>query len=76
MLRGIRAFFRKIGDDIARESKAWRIRCDSCGRERSVSAAGGVRYKAFGRKHTMGHCARCGTMRTMTIYHPVKSPLV
>lgn len=76
MLRAIGAFFRKFADDIARESKEWRIRCDRCGRERSVWAVGGVRYKAVGRKRTLGHCSGCGTMRTMTIYHPVKAPLV
>jgi uncharacterized Zn finger protein len=75
VLKAIGAFFRRIGDEIASESREWLIRCDRCGRERSVWATGGVRYKASGRKRTVAHCSSCGTLRTMTIYHPVKAPL-
>lgn len=75
MLGWIRGVFERLGDDIARESREWKIRCDRCGRERSVWSTGGIRYKAFGKKRTVGHCTGCGTLRTMTIYHPVKAPI-
>lgn len=66
--------FRRLGADIERESREWRISCPHCGRDRSVWSAGGIRYKAFGVKHTAGFCSRCGCMRTLRIYHPVKAP--
>jgi len=75
MLGAVRRFFGRLGEDIARESREWMIRCDACGRERSLWSAGGVRYKAFGKKRTLGHCSGCGGLRVMTIYHPEKSPL-
>ena len=66
--------FRRLGADIERESREWRIRCTHCGRDRSVWSAGGIRYKAIGVKHTAGFCSRCGCMRILRLYHPVKAP--
>lgn len=65
--------FRRLGADIERDSREWMIRCTHCGHERSVWSAGGIRYKAFGVKHTVGFCSRCGQMRILKIYHPARS---
>ncbi|WP_296595417.1 hypothetical protein [Phenylobacterium sp.] len=74
VLGAIGSFFRRLGADLVRESGEWRIRCDACGRERSLRSAGGIRWKAYGVKHTVGFCRACGVMRPATIYHPTKSP--
>ena len=58
-----------------RESAEWLIRCDTCGREKSLLSAGGVRWKARGLVHTMGWCRGCGGLRAMTIHHPTRAPL-
>ncbi len=75
MFKAIARAFRNLGDDIARESAAWRIRCTVCGREKSLRSVGGVRYKAAGEKHTLGFCSRCGGLRMLKIYRPATSPL-
>jgi hypothetical protein len=41
------------------ESRAWMLQC-SCGHERSVWAAGGVRWKATGNPRWRLVCPRCG----------------
>lgn len=74
LLKILMAPFRRLGADIERESREWRIRCTHCGHDRSVWAAGGIRYKASGVKHTVGFCSRCGRMRILRIYHPLKAP--
>lgn len=76
MFKAITHAFQNLGADIARESAEWKIRCTTCGREKSLLAAGGVRYKAAGEKHTPGFCSRCGGFRMLRIYRPPKpSPL-
>ncbi|MGZ8364098.1 MAG: hypothetical protein ACXWVO_09615 [Caulobacteraceae bacterium] len=70
VIRAIVAGFRKVGADMARESAAWRIRCEACGRDRSLRSVGGVRYGAFGIKHTLGFCSGCKTVRPLKIYRP------
>ena len=74
VLRAIVARFHKLGEDMARESAAWRIRCEACGRERSLRSVGGVRYGAFGIKHTLGFYSGCRTVRPLKIYRPQKTP--
>ena len=46
------------GKSIERESRTWMMRC-SCGFERSVSEAGGIRWKAAGRKRSYLSCPKC-----------------
>ncbi|MEJ2815415.1 MULTISPECIES: hypothetical protein [unclassified Caulobacter] len=75
MFKAIARAFRNLGDDIARESAEWKMRCTVCGREKSLLAAGGIRYKAAGEKHTLGFCSRCGALRMLKIYRPAKSPV-
>jgi hypothetical protein len=41
------------------ESRAWMVRCRSCGFERSIWDLGGIRWKAKGRKWTWGRCPHC-----------------
>lgn len=75
MFQAIRRFFDGIREDVRKESREWRLRCGSCGAERSLAAAGGIRWKAYGVANTVGFCSRCGDLRPMKIYHPVKAPL-
>lgn len=44
------------------ESREWMIRCPRCDAERSMWEAGGVRYKAAGRKRTLARCRACGRL--------------
>ena len=44
---------------MEKESRLWMIRC-SCGHERSVWDAGGIRWKAFGNPRRYLYCPRCG----------------
>ena len=42
------------------ESRAWRLRCKTCGLERSVWELGGVRWKAAGNPLRKIFCPACG----------------
>jgi hypothetical protein len=42
------------------ESRAWIVRCQACGFERSIWDLGGIRWKAKGSKWTWGQCPNCG----------------
>ena len=57
------------------ESKEWICRCLTCGYERSVWEAGGVRYKGYGNKRELQLCPKCDTNRWFILYHPTRSPL-
>lgn len=59
-----------VAQNIARESRAWKIQCVSCGRQRSLASVGGVRYGGFGTRYTLGTCSQCGGFRVMRIYKP------
>lgn len=48
------------------ESREWMITC-SCGHQRSVWDAGGIRWKAAGNPKRYGTCSVCGTTGWMTI---------
>lgn len=50
------------------ESRAWMVRCRSCGVERSVWELGGIRWKATGTKWTWGRCSECGKRSWHKIY--------
>lgn len=49
----------KWAHSIEEESRLWMIRC-SCGYERSVWDAGGIRWKAAGKERRYLRCERCG----------------
>lgn len=57
------------------ESRAWMCRCNSCGFERSVWEAGGVRFKAYGNKLEYHSCPRCNKGRWFVLHHPQRAPL-
>ncbi len=49
------------------ESRAWTVRCRSCGFGRSIWELGGIRWKAKGSKWTWGRCSNCGKRGWHTI---------
>lgn len=49
--------------DLERETRKWEIACPTCGRSKDLWVAGGVRYKARGRKRVLGRCSGCGGAR-------------
>ncbi len=50
------------------ESRAWMVRCRSCGFERSIWELGGIRWKAKGSKWTWGRCPHCGKRGWHKVY--------
>lgn len=73
MFKAIKRTLQALATDIARESAAWKIRCTTCGHQRSLQAAGGIRYKAFGETHTLAFCSKCKSLRIVKIYRPPPS---
>ena len=58
------------------ESRAWMVRCRSCGFERSIWELGGIRWNAKGTKWTWGRCSSCDKRRWHKIYrHDQTEPL-
>jgi len=51
------------------ESRAWKVRCDTCGSEQSIWDMGGIRWAASGSKTTPAKCEKCGAWKAHTIYH-------
>jgi hypothetical protein len=45
------------------ESRAWMLRCETCGTERSVWDLGGIRWKAWGDRLQWLRCPSCGRGR-------------
>jgi hypothetical protein len=45
------------------ESRAWKVRCETCGAERSVWDIGGIRWKAAGNRRSLIMCQGCGGAR-------------
>lgn len=74
MFKAIKRTLQNFATDIARESAAWKILCTTCGHQKSLLAAGGIRYKASGEVHTMGFCTKCNGLRRLKIYRPPKAP--
>lgn len=53
-----------MAEAMERESRAWKIRCCTCGAEKSIWDAGGIRYKAASKgKFILARCANCGCLR-------------
>lgn len=66
----IRKGVEKLGEDMLRQSREWKIRCTKCGHQKSLAAAGGIRYGAAGTTYTLGTCSKCGGFRVLKIYKP------
>ncbi len=52
---------------IEAESRAWILKCDICGSERSVWDMGGIRWKASGSPRERVKCVTCGKVQWHTI---------
>ncbi len=59
---------RTSADSMEAESRAWMVRCASCGDERSIWDLGGVRWKAKGSKRIWGRCRGCGKLGWHSVY--------
>ena len=59
---------KKWAASLESESRAWIIRCSSCGMERSIWEAGGIRWKAAGTERRYLSCPKCGRRQWHTIY--------
>ena len=58
----------KWAASLESESRTWIMRCSSCGLERSVWEAGGIRWKAAGTARRYLFCPKCGGSHWYTIY--------
>jgi transposase-like protein len=54
--------------DMEAESRSWRVRCPSCGLERSIWEMGGIRWKAAGNPRRRVRCPQCGKSGWHTVY--------
>ncbi|RRN65347.1 hypothetical protein [Caulobacter sp. 602-1] len=68
MFEFIRKGFGNLAEDIARQSREWKIRCTKCGHQKSLTSVGGIRYGAAGTKYTLGTCSKCNGFRILKIY--------
>ena len=50
---------RSWAEDMQAESQQWMLRC-TCGNERSMWEAGGIRWKAAGSPRRLMRCPQCG----------------
>ena len=53
---------------VEADSRRWMMQCPSCGHEKSVWDAGGIRYKARGTVRRLGRCSNCQQLRMLRIY--------
>lgn len=51
----------------------WKIQCVSCGSQKSLASAGGVRIGGAGTSFTLGRCSHCKGFRIMRIHRPSRS---
>jgi DNA-directed RNA polymerase subunit RPC12/RpoP len=58
---------RRWAEAMQAESRGWMLRCP-CGFERSIWAAGGIRWKAAGSPRRLVRCPRCGHRTWHTVY--------
>jgi hypothetical protein len=58
---------KKWAQSMEAESRTWMARC-SCGFERSVWEAGGIRWKAAGKEYWFLACPHCGQSHWHTVY--------
>ncbi len=70
MFNFIRKSVGNLVEDIASQSREWKIQCTKCGRQKSLASVGGVRYGAAGTKYTLGTCSKCNGLRILKIYRP------
>lgn len=64
----IRILPKRWAEDMERDSRRWMLRCRTCGLERSVWDAGGIRWKASGKPTTATYCPTCGQNRLHDLY--------
>lgn len=74
MVSSLRAWLAALGGAIDRERRAWRIRCEACGRDRPLARAGALRLWASSPTRKLGECSQCGRLGFLLIYHTVKTP--
>jgi hypothetical protein len=67
---------RRWADEMEAESRSWMLRCGTCGLERSVWEAGGVRWKAAGRPSRLSRCPQCGRATWHTLHRAQSEPRV
>ncbi|MBK7448126.1 MAG: hypothetical protein IPJ47_01385 [Anaerolineales bacterium] len=58
----------KIFSSMETESRAWKVKCNNCGHERSIWEMGGIRWKAYGEKALYRRCSNCGERSLLKIY--------
>jgi hypothetical protein len=58
----------KTAASMQAESREWMMRCRTCGWERSVWDAGGLRWKAKGTPRTRMRCLQCSKNRWADVY--------
>lgn len=54
--------------DMEAESRAWKMKCSSCGTEHSVWEMGGIRWKAAGNPVRRVLCPNCKQVAAHTVY--------
>jgi hypothetical protein len=69
----IQKFFKTVlpnswAESMEKESREWLMKCLDCGLEQSVWEAGGIRWKASGRKQTKSYCEKCDFLTWHEIY--------
>jgi ribosomal protein S14 len=74
MFSRLRARLAALGAAIDRERRAWRIRCEACGRDRPLAQTGALRLWASSPIRKLGECSQCNRLRSLLIYHAVKTP--
>jgi len=55
-------------EDMRADSERWKIRCPSCGHERSIWEIGGIRWRAAGQPRRLWRCRECGKVAWHIIY--------
>ncbi|WP_454759102.1 hypothetical protein [Caulobacter segnis] len=48
----------------------WKIQCVSCGHQKSLAEAGGVRVGGAGTSYTLGRCSQCRGFRILKVHRP------
>lgn len=46
--------------EMEAHSRQWKMRCKTCGHERSYWDLGGIRWRAYGNSHRPMRCPPCG----------------